>query len=126
MSADHDMNEQKPEVKDKATLFAENPDRFIDQQDVILMVRRHPETGQLGVLIRVAETMNVADKDQITATDVYEEALKIQGYTHRKLSGFISAIEQTVAKRSAATSIVGAKTKNPGFLNNLRNGMHRR
>ena len=119
------MSEQVPQPapeKTKAELFAENPDRFIDQKDVILMVRRNPDNGCLGMMIRIAETMQDQEAegvDKATTMDVYEETLKLQAYCHRKLGTFLAVIEHGIAKRQAATSIVPAK-KNGGFLNGVR------
>ena len=101
------VNEPTPvPQKTKAELFAENPDRFQDLEEVIIQVSRHPENGMLGILMRFGV-------NEESTKEVYEEALQVQSYVTRKISQFLSLLEAETAKKKQATEIVKPNGRMP-------------
>ncbi len=94
------MSEQEiPSQPTKAELFAENPDRFQDKAEALVIVVRHPETGSLGVILN-PEGPRMGSENPMTMKEVFEELLMLRSYVDRKISQSISLLEQEIQKRA--------------------------
>lgn len=85
--------------KSKDELFAENPERFEDLKNCLLVVKRNEE-GKMVIL------------NQCESID---EAILVEGYTHDAMLAFRGAMRV----RAAQSGIV--KPGQNGFLNGVRN-----
>jgi len=106
-----EMENTQPE-KTKAELFAENPDRFEDLEKVLVMVKRHPETGQLGIII------NPSAGREMSFSEAYEECLKLKSYVEHKLGKYLDGVELKAAQRAKMTEI--QKPNGSNFMNGIR------
>lgn len=104
MSEDTTVNQVNEEVieKSKQELFAENPDRFEDLKNCLLVVKRDPETKQIMILNQ--------------CTNI-EESFIVDGYIKDGMTAYRTALRV----RQAQTGIVKPTAKNPGFLKGLAN-----
>lgn len=94
--------------KTKAELFAEEPDRFVDCNEILFAISRHPESKILGNFVNIA-------REGMSITDVYEECLKLKAFADRKLGQFMNGLDLQIAERNKAAQIVKANGK-PHFF----------
>ena len=93
---------QEPE-KSKETLFAENPERFEDLKNCMLVVKRDPETKRLLVL------------NQCESID---ESFILEGYVRDAMAAFRAAV-----RAEAKSKIV--KPSGKGIMDFARNGFRK-
>ena len=94
----------QPPEKSKAEIFAENPERFEDLKNCLLVVKRDPETKRL-VILNQAESI--------------EDCFVIEGYVRDAMMAFRNAVRA----RAAAVGI--AKPNGKGIMNFARNGFRK-
>ena len=92
---------QEPE-KSKEELFAENPERFEDLKNCILLIKRDPETKRLLVL------------NQCESID---EGFIVEGYVRDAMAAFRAAVRKEAASRIVKPNGNG---KMMDFVRNLR------
>lgn len=91
-----------PELS-KEELFKDNPERFEDLKNCLLVVKRDPETKKLLVL---------------NQSESIEESFVVEGYIKDAMAAFRNAVRLRVSQHGIV------KPKSNGFMNGLR-GMKR-
>ncbi len=94
------MSGQEPE-KTKEEVFAENPERFEDMKNCLLVVKRDPESNKIMILNQCKDV---------------EENMIVEGYIRDGMAAHRNALRIRAANTA---SII--KPKGNGFFNGLRN-----
>ena len=94
---------QEPVEKSKEELFQENPERFEDLKNCLLVVKRDPETKRLLVL---------------NQSESIDESFIIEGYVRDAMVAFRAAV-----RAEAKSNIV--KPNGKGIMNFARNGFRK-
>ena len=89
--------------KSKSEIFQENPERFEDLKNCLLVVKRDPETKRLLVL---------------NQSESIDECFIIEGYVRDAMAAFRAAV-----RAEAKSNIVKANGK--GIMNFARNGFRK-